>query len=211
LSEGRVLYLAGTGRSGSTVITQLLGEVAGVVPVGELRYVWERGVRDNQLCGCGQPFRDCDFWSGVMTSAYRGRAVSVAAEVRQLSSALDRIRFTPQLLLPNCRSAAFRGHLERYDFLAARLYEAILTVSGGNVVVDSSKDPSYAILLRSLPSLDVAVVHLVRDPRAVAYSWSRKRIRPEIHWTAQYMKQRTPLRSALLWNEHNVLLEALHP
>ncbi len=42
------------------------------------------------------------------------------------------------------------------------------------MVVDSSKHPADAYLLSTLQQLDLHVVHLVRDPRAVAYSWSRK-------------------------------------
>ncbi len=209
MSIARVLYIAGTGRSGSTVITQLLGEIEGIIPVGELRYVWERGFQQNQLCGCGVPFRSCDFWSRVATSAFGGIDKRVAAEVMQISNSLDRIRFTPQLLVRSLRGAAFQRQLVLYDSLVGTLYGAILAVSGGSMVVDSSKDPSYAFLLRSLPSLDVAILHLVRDPRAVAYSWSRKRIRPEVHWKTQYMQRRSALRSALLWDEYNLILEIL--
>lgn len=41
------------------------------------------------------------------------------------------------------------------------------------MIVDSSKLPSYALLLDALPELEVTVVHLVRDPRAAAFSWAR--------------------------------------
>ena len=40
----RVLYVAGAGRSGSTVLANLLGEVPGFVSVGEVRFLWERGL-----------------------------------------------------------------------------------------------------------------------------------------------------------------------
>jgi hypothetical protein len=46
-------------------------------------------------------------------------------------------------------------------------------VSGDRVVVDSSKAPTEATILRRRTGVDVAVVHVVRDPRAVAYSWQR--------------------------------------
>ena len=41
------------------------------------------------------------------------------------------------------------------------------------MIVDSSKRFSYAVLLSLLPFVDLRVVHLVRDSRAVAYSWAR--------------------------------------
>ena len=39
-----VLYIAGSGRSGSTVLGRILGRVEGFGAVGELRYVWERRI-----------------------------------------------------------------------------------------------------------------------------------------------------------------------
>jgi sulfotransferase family protein len=41
------------------------------------------------------------------------------------------------------------------------------------VIVDSSKAPSYALLLDMIPDLDLHLVHLVRDSRGVAFSWQR--------------------------------------
>ena len=46
-----VLYIAGTGRSGSTVLANILGEVDGVFAAGEVRYLWQRGLKEGRLCG----------------------------------------------------------------------------------------------------------------------------------------------------------------
>ena len=43
-----VLYIAGTGRSGSTVLANILGEVEGVFTAGEVRYLWQRGLREGR-------------------------------------------------------------------------------------------------------------------------------------------------------------------
>src|SRR4028119_1802817 len=63
--------------------------------------------------------------------------------------------------------------LEDCNPVLERLYRAIQRVSGAGVIVDSSKRFSYAVLLSLLPFGDLRVVHLVRDSRAVAYSWAR--------------------------------------
>ena len=55
----------------------------------------------------------------------------------------------------------------------ARTYAAIAQVSGRRVVIDSSKHASLAFCLSTSPALDLRVVHVIRDSRAVAYSWSR--------------------------------------
>ena len=67
-----VLFVGGLGRSGSTVLDMLLAQEPGMVPVGEVRHLWERGLRDNDLCGCGAPFHDCPFWRAVGERAFGG-------------------------------------------------------------------------------------------------------------------------------------------
>src|ERR1700722_7728096 len=64
-----VVYLAGTGRSGSTVLANILGEVDGVFAAGELRYLWQRGLKEGRLCGCGLPVRESPVWSRVLAMA----------------------------------------------------------------------------------------------------------------------------------------------
>jgi hypothetical protein len=56
--------------------------------------------------------------------------------------------------------------------------------------------------------VDVRVVHLVRDSRAVAFSWRRVRRRPEITWREQDMPRFPVLRSALAWDVANLAAEA---
>jgi len=64
--------------------------------------------------------------------------------------------------------------LDRYIDAADHLYRAVGRVTGARVVVDSSKLIQDAAALRLLPHVDPYFVHLVRDPRAVAYSMRRE-------------------------------------
>jgi len=210
----QVLYIGGAGRSGSTVLATMLGGFEGFAPVGEIRYLWERGLDQNHLCGCRQPFRECPFWTEVLTDAFGGMAGVNATEVMARAAGVDRARFVPALARPGLRRPGFSLRFSAYGDIVSRLYQSIVAVSGARVVVDSSKDPSYAFVLEALPSIDLSVVHLVRDSRAVAYSWTRARVRPEIHWTVEYMQQRRPLRTATRWAANNALFDMLgrgHP
>ncbi|MEK8106123.1 hypothetical protein NKG94_14870 [Micromonospora sp. M12] len=65
VSQVRVLYLAGSGRSGSTLVTTVLGQLPGFFAAGELRYLWRRGLLENRPCGCGSPLADCPVWAPV--------------------------------------------------------------------------------------------------------------------------------------------------
>ena len=73
------------------------------------------------------------------------------------------------------------------------------------MIVDSSKLPTYAFILQDVPRVELHVVHLVRDSRATAFSWQRKKERPEIYWRTQYMSQLTPARTAVEWMAVNAL------
>ena len=70
--NNNVLFIAGPGRSGSTLLDLLLGQIDGFCSTGEMRYIWERGFAQNQLCGCGKPFRECEFWTQVVKEAFGG-------------------------------------------------------------------------------------------------------------------------------------------
>jgi hypothetical protein len=67
-----LLYLGGLGRSGSTIIERLLGQLPGVCSVGEVVHLWRRGIGDAERCGCGEPFPGCPFWSKVGLAAFGG-------------------------------------------------------------------------------------------------------------------------------------------
>ena len=210
IAEGarpKILYVGGTGRSGSTLTARLLGARVAYAPVGELRYVWQRGFVENHLCECGRPFRECPFWAAVAADAFGGfDDVDVSSVLRGLR-AIDRIRHIPELLSPRLRSAGFRRHVAYDAEVLERLYASVSKVSGRPIVVDSSKDASYAYVLHAIGRVDLAVVHLVRDSRAVAHSWTRAKPRPEIHWQHETMTRHAPIASALAWNEHNLLFE----
>jgi hypothetical protein len=87
-----------------------------------------------------------------------------------------------------------------------RIYQAAGQVAGARLVVDSSKHGALAWCLRHT-DLDLRVVHVIRDARAVAYSWTRRVIRPE-SGRAEMTRYR-PGRSALLWNAQNSALGLL--
>jgi len=170
-----VLYIAGWGRSGSTIIGNILGQVPGFAHVGELSNVWTHGVVENSPCGCGAPFSDCATWSRVFGRAFGGIDVEHARRMMALNlqwpnnKTLLLRAATGRALAPDNVDIAAR----RYKKDLGRLYGAIEAETGADVIVDSSKVPSYAIALASLPDVDLRVVHLVRDPRATSYSWSR--------------------------------------
>jgi len=72
--EFKVLFIAGEGRSGSTIIGDILGQIEGFFSVGELFYVWDRGLIQNWRCSCGLSFEECPVWSEVIAQAFGDRS-----------------------------------------------------------------------------------------------------------------------------------------
>jgi hypothetical protein len=80
----------------------------------------------------------------------------------------------------------------------SRLYAATAAHLGSPVLVDSSKLPPYGAMLDMLPGVELRVVHLIRDPRATAYSWLRKKRLPDRAGTA-FMQRQGPVKASALW------------
>jgi hypothetical protein len=207
-----VLYLGGLGRSGTTVLERVLGELPGTCSVGELVHLWQRGVLDDETCGCGESFSGCPFWTEVGRLAFGGWDPALARRMEELRPRVDRTRFIPRLLAPRFLAVRALGRqlpeLREYVHTFLRLYRAISEAAGGAVVIDSSKHSSLAFCLRTEPGIDLRVVHVVRDSRGVAYSWTKEVQRPEAGGEA-LMTRYSPARSAALWTGHNLFFGLL--
>ncbi len=208
--RARVLFIGGWGRSGSTLLDRVLGHVPGVVSLGEVREIWVRGVIEDRPCGCDRPFSECPFWTEVGDRAWGGwRSFDVDEAVR-LQRALDKPWVVP-FLVPATPPPPVRDAATAYRALLDRLYHAIAETAGPNLraLVDSTKIPSQAYLLRGVPSVDLRVLHLVRDSRGVAYSW-RKLVEKKVSaGDPAYLPRYGVAGSAARWLIYNAQTTAL--
>lgn len=203
-----VLFVAGMPRSGSTLLELMLGQLPSHCDVGELFYMWSGGVIRDERCACGETFSQCPFWIEVGDRAFGGWHAELAREVLALQYRVDR---TPRLIFMALGPLA-RGHrraTRRYLELVHRVYGAVADVSGAEVVVDSTKRPSTAFLLANDPHVRLRVVHIVRDPRGVLYSWSRKVRLPERAGPRSHLKIRPMRQVVRRWLTVNLMFEFL--
>lgn len=203
-----VVYVTGDGRSGSTLLSRLLGQTPGWCSVGEVRYVWERGLAQDRLCECGARFSACPFWTQVVDRAFGSVSAVPVPELVRAENRLLRTRRALSTLRGAKDPGAWLAGEPTYARSIAALYPAIRDVAGCQVVVDSSKLPAYAQVLRGTAGVRVSVVHLVRDPRATAHSWRRLKRLQEGDGRA-WMRQQGLLRSCAVWSASNVLAERL--
>ena len=204
----RILFIAGYLRTGSTLLERLLAQVEGITATGEVRYIWTNGFRLNQSCGCGRPFRSCPFWTEVVKEAFGGFSRVDADRMARLQRSVDRLWHIPQMVAA-LRLPRYRRQLGEYLDHLERVLSSVRRISGARVVVDSSKAPSHGFLLHAIANFDVEVLHLVRDSRAVAHSWSRLKKLPGVGLDHPYMPRYGPVRAAFEWDVMNVAAHAL--
>lgn len=201
----RVLYIAGAGRSGSTILARVLGELPGFCVTGEPYYVWQEGFHEDRRCGCGERFSECSFWSAVIAGLTAAAGEVDSGRFLALQGRVARTRHIPLLAIPPLRRRLLRRN-PAYLPTLEKLYQSLRGVSGARVIIDGSKFPSYAVILGQSRAIDLSVVHLVRDSRAVAHSWSRRKHNPG---SGRPFRRLGFVHTSLLWASWNAAIELL--
>lgn len=192
----KVLYIAGWGRSGSTLLSSVLGGVPGFFSAGELAFLWQVLRQPNWMCACGLNIAACATWLGIFQKAFGGLENTPVERMRDAVQALlNKRRHGLHVLHPPHRP----GPEESYALAQLSLfYRGMAEATGSRVIVDSSKVPLYASWLRDVPGVEVYYLHLVRDPRAVAFSWSREKANMSGRGSG-HLPRRSTAQSALRW------------
>lgn len=179
----RLVYILAASHSGSTLLSLLLGTHPEVCTVGELKAT-SLGDVDTYLCSCTKPLKKCDFWTGLAQDlALRGLPFDVGAGDTDFGSGQS--PYMRRLLRPLHRgpllegvrdvalrfSRSWRAHLERTQRLNAQLAATICARTGTRVIVDSSKTGTRLKYLLRNSGLEIRVLRLVRDGRAVALTY----------------------------------------
>jgi Sulfotransferase family len=155
-----VIYVMGAGRSGSTILGVALGNCEGVFFAGEL---------DKWLTRAGEPrLRDPErtrFWDAVRAQVPAARELFGGQAHHYLERSSS--------LFHRTRWSAGRRLRGRYRRVMAELYRATARTAGATHVVDTSHYPLRARELQATPEIDLFLVLLVRNPKAVMASLAR--------------------------------------
>ena len=190
----KVVFIVGANRSGSTLLDALLGQIDGFCSTGELNNIWESGFKLNSLCSCKKHFDECIFWSRVKDM--------LGLDDKQIDDILAMINTwnKPLGLSIIALISRYKDHDRFYGYarIVKEIYDAIKEVSRCNVIIDSSKLIYHGFLLKHIEGIELYVIHLIRDSRAVAYSYKRKKIENLDSYRVSYM-----------WMVRNMLAEKL--
>lgn len=201
----KVLTINGWGRSGSTILGSLLGQFDGFFYGGELRNIWNMSLIKNRLCGCSVPFKECSLWRKIFDFAFNGASNVDAEKVTHVMQSTTRMRHIPLKFLPGAKKL-FTFRLKYYLDHVRKLFLSIKSVTECKVIVDSSKSVLYSYLLSLIDDLDVYVVHLIRDPRGVAFSKTKEKIQPDSKEII-YMHKFSAFDSSMVWGFRNIATE----
>ena len=172
-----------TAFSGATLLTFLLGTHPKIATVAEMNGLLPRNDPSEYLCSCGQIINKCEFWQSITTAMNRRgfefnlndfntkftfngppflqqlKQGSVRNQV--IDSARDRLLFT---------FPSEARHIKAMVDRNVAFIESVLSVTGKQVFVDSSKSRLRLKALSRFSNLDVRAIHLIRDVRGVVVS-----------------------------------------
>lgn len=195
-----ILRIVGDSRSGTTIISTLLGQIPSATYVGELDQLWRAFTTPDWRCSCGSLIASCPFWCDVRARSQ----VDTDFDVESLRATIDQhLRVRPRRLAalalraPNARLADYVDALHK-------IYRAIAVTAASTVIIDSSKSAPELMLMLRTSTLQIHPVHVVRDPRAVAHSRSRPTatMQPRAPW----MAPARAFASSAKWAVRNALL-----
>jgi hypothetical protein len=194
----KVLFIAGPTRSGSTIIGNILGQIKGFFHAGELIEAWDRG--RTWKCSCGKDPIICEVWSQIFKTLNSVISRTDQAEIIRIRNKLSQsLRVIinqyqhPYKLVPNTPE-------DRYLSGLATLYKIIQNKTGAEIIIDSSKNVGYCETLKRVNAIELYVLHLIRDSRAIVFSWSKKK---RGLWKVH------PLKTAAVWSSRNMAAEFL--
>lgn len=155
-----------------------------VCTAGELKAT-SLGDVSRYRCSCGQLIRQCDFWARVRRLlADKGVEFDVADAQTDFNSVAS--PYARRLLRPLHRgsllegvrdlglrlSPTWRRELAHRSRRNAALAETLAEATGARWIVDSSKVALRLKYLLRNPAFNVKVIHLIRDGRAVALTYT---------------------------------------
>ena len=181
----RLLYVMSASHSGSTLLSMLLNAHPDVVTAGELK-AEHFGDPDRYRCSCHALLKECVFWQTVADRMHsRGHIFSITDAQTHFGS-MDS-GWVRRLLRPLVRGAltergrdlalwispTWRRGLPRMLRRSADLVHCVAEVANAKVVVESSKVGLRLKYLTKCADLDITVIRLIRDGRAVALTYMR--------------------------------------
>ncbi len=185
-----IIYISGSGRSGSTLLERIFHSSSNASALGEFHCLW-RLASEQITCSCGTPFLRDEFWQSVLQDA--GVDASAIAELARLETLFARSSFIARHNF-SLNALARNPDVQRFLAIQFALFESVARLSGKSILIDSSKAGPRAWLLACDPR--TRILHLYRDPADVIASWRSKKFDQGLN---SQMKRMPVSRAAMDW------------
>jgi hypothetical protein len=197
-----VVYIAGYGRSGSTLLDLLIGDTANCAGLGELAHFYSdvvSGSIEEEVIGSQRRI----FWTKISD-----KVLSIVEnkhlDINNIVYAQRTLENLFGVLLPKSR----KHLLKTYQIAHDNLFTCLIKETGCHIFVDSSKSTRAtawrATRLAKLENFRVLVLHLVRDGRGVMLSQLKgdnMKMKKKHHDT----RVRFPILKTIIgWNQANL-------
>ncbi len=173
MNRRKIVAIAGSGRTGSTLLSLLLTQHEKTVNLGQLRDLWGAWTA-RARCACGRDVPDCPLWGAAARAVFGGDPQAGVRDMRGRTQSF----FADAETVRDWSDAAAVGRLAgRHSEFLGRLgavLDAVQRLSGVAVMVDASKTPAMALALSLTGGTELWLLNLTRDPRAVGVSWAQK-------------------------------------
>ncbi len=169
----KVIYIAGSGHSGSTLMDLILGSSPNALGLGELKFLdnffkkEKRGVRMSRFKDdTGEELENSFFWKSVVEKI-KSENIKIYPKQKKVELLKFFVSIVKPLSLKNKNNKN-----ELFEILFQRAQE----VKGGQVefLIDSSKTLSPLFYLSQSSNIEIYALHLIRDGRGFLYSHKKR-------------------------------------
>lgn len=162
MKNKNIIYIAGYGRSGSTLLERILSSNKKIFGTGELSNLLQLINSDEtSFCSCGEEVCQCKFWSDIIQEICKEYDVNKLKELQYRLESVINITGNQEKL-----------HTDFVRVLFKKIFQNVS--SEVEYIIDSSKTARKSffrpIIFSKINFLNIKVIHLVRDGRGCMWS-----------------------------------------
>jgi len=166
-SFGKIIYIMGPARCGTTLLEVLLTNSYGITGCGEVTHIFRDGFLSNQQCACGEAVSECKVWSKLLQKS--DWDLVKLSRLRELFALFSAHKYFPLIYL------GLLGKTRRAEYAEANktLFTLMADITQNRVIVDSSKYAGRALELAAQHPDKVSIIAITREPAGVLHSFSK--------------------------------------
>ena len=200
----KIIYIAGSGRSGSTILESVLGNIDRTLSVGECNRFWERFYKAETYCGCGKKIEVCELWSQIHNRLIERFPDYDIIDIKKRIQKINKFSN-----FKNLRSFIRSEDWTNFNEIIKFFYSQISKISGNKVIIDSSKSPNWVQYLSLLDFSEIKIIHLERKLEAVANSWKKTKVLNEFYDRKVLMPIKSNRQMLIYWFKRKLVISKM--